>query len=657
MNKKLLHVLGISFVVAFFYSLLLLSGFFRTWQERSSDSLFLPRKPLSDIVIIAIDDTSIQKIGRWPWNRSVHAQLLNILGTNPAVVGYDVSFPEPSTATDDAALADAIKNTRKTILPLEAGIVDFDGTVTQLNRILEPIPELLQVADAGVVNTIAGEDSITRHIPAVIDNPNQTQDEHFSLLLARTYLLHKGLPDSTKSVKDENGLMRINFVGKPGSFTTYPFSDVIDGKVEPTIFKDKIVLIGSTAINLHDNQLTAVSGNTPMAGVEILANSTQTIIENRYLVQEETINTILSIFIASLITGFVMAYFGVLPATIMVVVSLIGYLIYTFLSFDKGIIRNIVFPSFVIISSYIALALYRYFIEYNQRKFLKRAFSLYVSHVVLEEIISNPKKLSLGGVRKEMTVLFADIAGFTSISEKIQPDELSHLLNNYLTRVSRIIFKYNGVIDKFIGDAVMAFWNAPLDDTQHALNACKAAVEVKDECKRMSEETKDENFVPFSVRIGINTGDMIVGNMGSDMRFDYTVLGDNVNLGSRLEAINREYGTKILITKSTYELVHKEVVTRLIDTVAVKGKRKGVPIYELVRMGEPTISEKKLFTTFEQARKCYEKGEFKESLKAFQALLKQWPDDEPSKLYVSRCTQYIANPPAEWDGIYHALTK
>lgn len=357
MKKKFLVVFLISFSIASFFSLLFFTRFFYTWQERASDSLFLPRNPSKDIVIISIDDTSIQKIGRWPWKRSVHAELIEKLGHNPIVIGYDVSFPEASVASEDARLAAAITTTKKTVLPLEAGVVTVSGQITEIRRILEPIPELKSVSDIGVVNTVAGEDSITRFIPVSVARDDQNRDEHFSVILARTYLLAKGRQDPAKKIKTENGLMRLNFIGKPDTFTSYSFIDVLEGRVKPETFKDKIVLVGATAINLHDNQVTAVSGNTPMSGVEIHANAVQTIVEGRYIVQESRWTTIAVIFIASIITGIVMAYLGIVPASIFVVISLIGYLIYTFVSFDKGVIRNIIFPSLVILASYISLSL------------------------------------------------------------------------------------------------------------------------------------------------------------------------------------------------------------------------------------------------------------------------------------------------------------
>ena len=657
MPKKLIHSLVVASLIAVFFSLLFLTGFFGGWQDRASDSHFLPRAPLKDIVIISIDDKSIQAVGRWPWNRSVHAELLEKLGKKPVAIGYDVSFPEASNASDDARLAAAITQTRKTVLPLEAGLVTVNGKVTSVKRILQPIPVLANVSDLGIVNTVAGADSITRHVPAVSFNDTDQQDEHFSVILARTYLLANNKPDPTKKLKTENGLLRINYVGKPETFPMYSFIDVLNGSIAPDAFENKIVLVGATAVNLHDNQITSVSYGRPMSGVEIHANAIQTILQGKYLTDETQLNTIAAIWILSFIICILMAYTPILPATIIVAVSIVAYLVYSFVSFDHGTIRNIIFPFMVFITSYISLALYRYFVEYNQRKFLKKAFSLYVSPAILDEIIKNPKNLTLGGSRREMTVLFADIAGFTTISERIPPDELSQMLNQYLTRVSRIIFSYNGVIDKFIGDAVMAFWNAPLDDKNHALNACEAALKVEDEIKVIREEWEHLDIQHFSVRIGINTGDMVVGNMGSDMRFDYTVLGDNVNLASRLEGINKQYGTYITISQSTYELVQDKVVVRFLDTVAVKGKKKGVKIYELRAVGKPTRDEKDFLEEYEAARSLYEKGDFDNAHSAFLALQEKHPEDGPIQTLLKRSEEYSKKPPADWDGIYRSTSK
>jgi len=296
-------------------------------------------------------------------------------------------------------------------------------------------------------------------------------------------------------------------------------------------------------------------------------------------------------------------------------------------------------------------------VENKQKRFIRKALSYYLSESVMREVLSNPKKLSLGGERKEITVLFSDIAGFTTISEKLAPETLAQLLNQYLTRMTNIVFTQVGVLDKYIGDAVMAFWGAPLTQKEHALMACTAAIRMQEEIAIIQADWKKIDIEKFDVRIGINTGDMVVGNMGSDLRFDYTLLGDNVNLGSRLEGINKEYGTHIIISQSTYDQVKDKVIARRLDTVAVKGKAKGVTIYELRGLGVPGEEEKGFLDTFEKARALYHEGKFKHALSAFEDMHKHFSHDEPTNVYIKRCKELADHPPRDWDGVYHAKNK
>ncbi|MCX7996147.1 MAG: adenylate/guanylate cyclase domain-containing protein [Patescibacteria group bacterium] len=655
--KRWLYALVLASVIAGIFSLLFLSGFFSTWQERASDSLFLQTRSRPEIIIVGIDDKSIQQIGRWPWNREYHARLLEILGTRPAVIGYDVAFSEPSEASADARLATAFGAASTSFVPVEGQGFTFTSEPVPVQRVVRPISAIEQVTGVGVVNTIASMDSITRHIPLRIITPEGEVYEHFSLRVARAYQSKKGIIGGFRTIPLEDGLMRINFSGPPRSYRTVPFIDVLNGTIPPSEFDGKIVLVGATAVNLRDNQVTAVSGREPMMGVEILANSIQTILEERFLQIEPQWHSILQIWLLAIAVAAAMSMMRLVYATIVTILLAVLHLLFAFYSFDSGVVRNITFPMLVVSVTYSLLSLYRALFEYNQRVFLKRAFSLYLAPPVLEQILRNPDQLRLGGEKKTMTVFFADIVGFTSLSERLPPDELSALLNAYLTRVSKIIFANGGVIDKFIGDAIMAFWNAPLTDPEHALNACRAALGVEKEVEEISQEWKHKNLDGFSVRIGINTGEMVVGNMGSEMRFDYTVIGDSVNMASRLEGINREYGTKILISGGTYRIVANHVVARKIDRVALKGKRKGDDIYELVRIGKPTAAEQIFFLKYEKALSRYQKGDFHAALNEFSSLAKEHPEDKPVRVLIARCTQFISSPPPNWDGIYYSTVK
>lgn len=628
------------------------------WQLRLSDTLFLPGEPSPEVVIIGIDDKSIEAIGRWPWDRDVHARLLNTLGTRPAVIGYDVNFPEPSNASDDAALATAISNASTTVLPIEARTIDITGEFITTSNPLESISEISQQALGGLVNTIADEDSVTRNVPILVQSSTGQQQEHFAYRITRLYQEATGdEPIERSDIVTYQGMMKINYVGQPGTFTTYSFSEVIDGTIPPETFEGKIVLVGATAPNLRDTQITPVSFGLPMNGVEIHANAINTLLNRSFLQTEQSWVTVVTISLLSIGTTIILSLVGILFGAIIVILVIIGYIIYTFVSFDVGIIRNVLFPVLSLLSVYLAITIYKYFNEFNQRRFLRKAFAYYVPPSVLEEIIKSPEQLSLGGQQCVMTVLFSDIEGFTSLSEDMSPEEVSQMLNYYLTRVSKQIFEYNGVIDKFVGDAVVAFWNAPLTDEDHAMNACRAAIGMRHEVRMMQEEMKKMGVEHFNARIGVNTGEMVVGNMGSDMRFNYTVLGDNVNLGSRLEGINKQYDTGVMIAESTYQAVKGRVVARRIDTVVVKGKKKGVNIYELLGIGDPTGQEADLIEQFEAARKLYEKGEFKKAHTQFEHLAGMYPDDGPTKIYLNRCQEFIDHPPTQWEGIYRLTNK
>jgi adenylate cyclase len=567
-------------------------GLFGGTQDRLTDLLFLPRSVNKDIVIIAIDDKSINKIGRWPWDRKFHSELLEKLSLQkPTAIGYDVAFPEASNPESDQVLNSAFSK-HNIILPVE-----------QVDTGLQKPYELFQTK-TGLVNVLVDHDGIVRKIPV---------DSFASKII-------------NKKAEISDNYLRINYSAKPGSFTTYSFIDVLENKIPLENFINKYVLVGATAVDLHDSQVTPVSAGREMAGVEIHANAMATILENKYLVSESRLFTLLTLFTFTLLAVATAQW----PVAW---IWLIIFIIYSFVSFDLGIIRNLIFTPLAIILVNIISLIIRYLSERSQKEYIRKAFSYYLSDSVLKEILKDPSKLRLGGERKEITVLFTDIAGFTSISEKMDPVDLAKLLNDYLTRMTNIVFANKGVLDKYIGDAVMAFWNAPIANPDHAYLACKTALE-------MQKETGE-----FGMRIGINTGDMVVGNMGSQMRFDYSLLGDNVNLGSRLEGINKEYGTKILISQSTQSLISNKLITRFIDTVAVKGKEKGVRIYEL----RDTNYDK----NFDTARELYEKGDFSKAIKIFEKI----KDDPPAKVFLKRCEEFIKVPPPRWDGTYHAKDK
>lgn len=653
MIRRLFIACGIACITSVMLCLMLYVHLFSTWQDTLTDNLFFPHAAHPDIAIIAIDDASLQTIGRWPWDRTIHAKLLTILGNHPKAIGLDVSFPEASTTDSDQAFKQAIAQT-DTIIPITAGTMQKSPNGIVIQNVLFPTALFRNPTRIGLVNMATDGDNVTRHTPIDIAPYETEVIDNFSIAILKKYYHVDQLPGV---IPTEHGSLRIRFVGPPKTFPTVSYKDVLNGKITPELFDGKIVLIGATALDLHDTLLTPTSHGVPMSGVEVHANILQTILDKKFLVPEPAITTIITISLVSIVSTIIFSLCNITISSVCLFIFCIAYIIYAITSFDQGTIRHLIFPPFTMIITYIATLIYKYFTEQKQKRFIKKAFSYYLSESVMKDVLSNPKKLTLGGERKEISVLFSDIAGFTTISEKLPPEKLALFLNQYLTQMTHIVFANAGVLDKYIGDAVMAFWGAPLPQKNHALLACTTALDMQTAIQKIKEDWKTIGIDNFDVRIGINTGEMVVGNMGSDQRFDYTLLGDNVNLGSRLEGINKEYGTHIIMSGATYSQVKHEVIARRIDSVAVKGKTHGVEIYELRGIGHPTDEEKEFLTKFEQARSLYESGTFKEALLAFNLMAKSYPHDEATHVYIHRCKDLIKHPPETWDGVYHAKSK
>jgi adenylate cyclase len=318
---------------------------------------------------------------------------------------------------------------------------------------------------------------------------------------------------------------------------------------------------------------------------------------------------------------------------------------------------NVIYPVLTMMTIYLGITIYRYVTEEREKKKIRGAFQYYLTASVINEMLKDPTKLKLGGDKKDLSVLFSDIRGFTTISEKMTPEELVHLLNEYLTAMTNVVFHHDGLLDKYMGDAIMAVFGAPLDQPDHALRACRTALDMMGELKKLQIKWSEEGRPVLDIGIGINTGDMVVGNMGSEMRFDYTVMGDSVNLGSRLEGINKEYGTNIIISEYTYDAVKDNLFCRELDAVKVKGKKLPVRIYEL--LGERTDGEKwsKYVVPFEEGLAKYKQGLWDEAIVCFMKALEARPTDAASHLYIERCQSLKENPPeGEWDGVF-TMTK
>ena len=454
--------------------------------------------------------------------------------------------------------------------------------------------------------------------------------------------------------------MLIDYVGGNGyqQFPYYSFADVLHGKVPAEAFKDKIVLVGGTAVGLFDFRSVPNVSNFP--GVEIHANALDNILRRRFLVHKDSLwQTIAIMIVFGVLCGFlalkVPTWAGALSAAL-----LLGYfLVCQWLFSREQIVLNYVGPAFGVLFSYLVTFFIRFRRENKEKRWIRSTFNQYMSPSIIEAITKDPSLLKLGGEDREMTVFFSDLAGFTGIAESMNPRELVSVLNEYLTEMSQIIFHYGGVVDKYIGDAIMAFWNAPIDQPNHAALACFTALDQSEKLKDLQKRFAARGLPLVDCRIGVNTGHMVVGNMGSNSRFDYTVMGDAVNLASRLEGANKPFRSRIMISEFTYEKAKDEVEVRPLDLMKLKGKTVPIQVYELIaRKDRLTADQKKAFAAYAEGLTLYRAKKFTQAIESFKNSLAVLPDDGPSRLYIERCENFIAfPPPPTWDGVFVMTTK
>jgi adenylate cyclase len=457
---------------------------------------------------------------------------------------------------------------------------------------------------------------------------------------------------------DESGRLLVNYLGPAKTFPHYSISDILKGRIPAEKIRDKIVIVGATAIGIYDLRVTPFGATYP--GVEIHATVIDNILHRNFLTHSSFTRFIdlCAIILFGLLMGLIIprlrAVTGIIFALIIIGIFVV---INMFIFSSYNVWLNLIYPALTMAIIYLAITVYRYITEEREKKKIRGAFQYYLTASVINEMLKDPTKLKLGGDKKDLSVLFSDIRGFTTISEKLSPEELVHLLNEYLTAMTDVVFKYDGMLDKYMGDAIMAVFGAPLDQPDHASRACQTALDMLSELHRLQKKWLAEGKPVLNIGIGINSGDMVVGNMGSQMRFDYTVMGDMVNLGSRLEGINKEYGSNIICSEFTYTVVKDSMCCRELDWVRVKGKKLPVKIYELLSKKEGEIKWKELISNFEEGLALYRASRWDEATVAFQKTLAIRPEDAASKLYIERCKNLKENPPpAPWDGVF-TMTK
>ena len=614
------------------------------------------RQPPPNIVIVAVDEPSFQELGlRWPWPRSVHGKLVDILAKGGAkAIGFDMVFVEHSqNSEEDTKFARSVKN---------AGRVVLGGHISQVVRqgyqhsiFVDLLPMLAEAAKQKVVvNLYPDPDGIIRQGVLHIEGTPS---------LAYGVALSSGLP--LADPPDDSEVFLIDFGGPTGTITTVSYYQVLEGNLPEGFFKDKLVLVGFAsdvaveiegAVDAFPSPFFRFSKKM-MYGVEIHANSLNTILHGFPLRELDHPLFVLLFLMIAAFPFFVKER----PVVLAVIsgVSLLGLGGLSVVLFQvKGWALDVVPAMGAGLVNAMFWGVREYWITEKEKKKVKGAFESYVPPAVVNEVLRNPDLLRLGGQKKELTVLFSDIRGFTTLSERLDPEQLVQLLNHYLSEMTDKVFERNGTLDKYIGDAIMAFFGAPLPRDDHAVLACHTALDMLEALNAMGPVWAKMGLPAPKIGIGVNTGSMVVGNMGSNRRFDYTVMGDEVNLSSRLEGITKTYKTTCVISENTRNLLEPEFVCRELDLVRVKGKKEPVRIFELVARGEAPEAVARILHYFSKGIAAYRDQNWDEAEKAFLKVLEKNPADGPSHVFLERCKAFRASPPDEgWQGVWVMATK
>jgi adenylate cyclase len=451
---------------------------------------------------------------------------------------------------------------------------------------------------------------------------------------------------------DEISRMMVNYQGPTGSYQTISIADVVNKSFPAGSFKDKIVLVGATATGIGDLRTTPF-GRLDYPGVEIHANVIDNILNQKFLVRDasEVLTDFALIFVFGIPVGMWLALSRPrwMWVSLFLLLPFIGMVQW---AFTRGAWLNFVMPAGTLLTNTVFVSLYRVLVEEREKRKVRGAFQQYLSPEVIRRLLESPEMVK--PCKVEISVMFSDIRGFTTISEKLDAQELATLLNSYLTDMTRIVFRNHGTLDKYIGDAVMAFWGAPFEEQGHAVKACRAALDMMTRLAELQRDWKAKGKPVLDIGIGINTGVASVGNMGSSLRYGYTAMGDAVNLASRLEGLNKEYGTHIIISESAYAGARApDFLFRELDLIRVKGKLQPVTIYEVAAYRDSGRQLMELLELFGKGRACYKRRDWRQGQGYFQKCLDRWPDDAPSRIFWKRCEEYLLDEPAsDWDGVY-----
>ena len=539
------------------------------------------RSPTAPIIIVTIDEDSFHELNLpWPFPRALHGKLLDVISSGrPLVIGVDLLFPEPSPRGphDDAELGAAVARAGNVVLgAARADTVEYIG-----NRAVEkaastmPLPVIRRGAAAvAPINMYPDIDAHLRRAPSHVVL-GETREMAFDWVLHRLAAAH-GLTVSPRPSVDE---IIINFRGGPRTFPWVPYHRVVGGEVRPETFRDAIVLIGPTSVVLHDVFPTPFASTGTMSGVEIHANVIDTLVRGDRIRPVPRAVSLVGMAIAALGAAGLAARLRVARAFVAVALVWVALAAGTVAAF---IVVHVWFQAIgitlALVLGYGATVVDNYVREQRERRRLSQFFS----PDVLNEIVRHRADVSLGSRRRMVTVLFSDIRGFTSISEKVEPEQVAEMLREYLTEMTEVVFRHGGTVDKYIGDCIMALYNAPFEDADHAAKAILTGLEFQERTLAVSARWEAKLGVQIRNGVGINTGEAVVGTMGSRQRLEYTAIGDTVNLAARLESLTKDYGTGIIVSEATAEAVRGRFFTRELGEVSVKGKALPVKIFAVL---------------------------------------------------------------------------
>jgi len=455
-----------------------------------------------------------------------------------------------------------------------------------------------------------------------------------------------------------DGSVMINYRGPAFTFPNYSVWDLINRKVDKDALRDKIVLLGATEVGVFDLRTSPVGVDFP--GVEVHANLLDNLIYGDYFYLSDftQVLTLAVVLVLGLFLGLVLPRLRALPGALLVLVLGGGFFYANYWSVENNQTWiSFVYVLLTILLNWLGIMLFQYFGEEKDKRFIKGAFGQYLSPEIIEELVKNPRSLQLGGEQREITAFFSDVQGFSTISEALTPKELVELLNEYLTVMTDIIMRHGGTVDKFEGDAIIAFFGAPVVQADHALRCALASLEMQTRLGEMRAQWEKEARPELYMRIGINSDVAVVGNMGSAQRMDYTMMGDGVNLAARLEGVNKQYKCFTMISQNTKEAIGDACETRELDLIRVVGKSEPIRIYELIapkgQLNEEIAKRNKYFA---KALKLYRAQDWTEAAKYFSHCAKQ--GDPTGQVFLDRCKQFLKSPPPKnWDGVYQMTSK